>query len=437
MTESRHPWVNWAGNQHAHPTSIVRPRSIDEVCSLVADAARRGQRVKAIGAGHSFSGIAAPVDIQISLDNFRGLIGADRQRRRVTLGAGTYLHEVPAILAPLGLAMENLGDIDRQTLAGAISTGTHGSGAGFGGLSTQVVAMTLVAGDGSVLFIDGDEDPDLLAGAALGLGALGIIVEVTLRCVTAFAVRALERNESIDDVLATLLDRSLVSDHLDAYWFPHTKRAFVKAGARLPPGSTVSPQSRSRQWFDDEFLGNRMFGMLCRLGWAAPDLVPRINAITSGGVAQRSYSDRSDRVFVTERGVRFVEQEYALPAEVLPEAVDHVRSLIERRDWKITFPVELRFAAADEVWMSTAHGRYSGYLAVHRYYREPFEEYFSAVEEICVALGGRPHWGKFHTQSVDTLRRSYPRFDDFVSLRDRLDPARVFTNDYLDRVLGA
>jgi FAD/FMN-containing dehydrogenase len=192
-----------------------------------------------------------------------------------------------------------------------------------------------------------------------------------------------------------------------------------------------------RRWLDDELMSNEVFRAACVLGRAAPGLVPAINRLANSAVATRTYSDWSDRVFVASRTVRFREQEYAVPAEALPEVVRHIRAFIDRRDLQISFPIELRFAAADNLMLSTAHGRATGYVAVHRYFRHDYREYFGGVEEICRAVGGRPHWGKVHTQTADSLRWLYPRFDEFVEVRDRLDPSRTFANDHLRRVLGA
>ncbi|BDI23584.1 D-arabinono-1,4-lactone oxidase [Herbiconiux sp. L3-i23] len=431
------PWANWARNQRAVASSVVTPSSIAEVSELVVRAAAEGRRVKPIGAGHSFSAIAVPVDVQVDLENLRGLLAVDTATGTATFAAGTRLREIPALLAPHGLAMENLGDIDEQSIAGAISTGTHGSGSGFGALATQVVALTLVTGDGELLTADRRTDPELLHAVAVGLGALGIVVEVTLQCVPAFVLLAREQNEPLATLIPALHERSLQSDHLDIYWFPHTERALVKTNTRLPGHSTVRPPSDARRWFDDEFLGNTVYGALCRLGALAPQLVPTMNRLTSSAVAQREYSDRSHRVFVARRTVRFVEQEYALPAENLAEALERVRDVIDRRGFRISFPLEIRFSAGDDIWMSPANGRATGYLAVHRYFREPYAEYFAAVEEVCVALGGRPHWGKYHTLTAEVLQPSYPRFEEFAALRDRLDPQRIFSNPYLEQVLGS
>jgi FAD-linked oxidoreductase len=389
-----------------------------------------------VGAGHSFTGIAVAPGALLELRDLSGLVSVDADRGRVTLLAGTRLHRIPALLAPFGLAMENLGDIDRQSISGAISTGTHGTGARFGGIAAQVVGATLVTASGDLLAVNEDENPELVPAVALGLGALGILVDVTLQCVPAYVLHAVEQPEPLDDVLAALEDRVAAADHFEFYWFPHTDRAMTKTNTRLPDGAPRHPLSPVGKWIDDTLVGSGLHQVACSTGRAIPALVPTINRVSAKVWGDREFTDASARVFATSRSVRFREMEYALPVANVRPAFEALRALVDERGWRIGFPVEVRFAAADDRWMSTAHGRASGYIAVHRYWREDPTEYFEAVEEIMLGFEGRPHWGKMHTLGAETFRERYPRFDDFVALRDRLDPERLFRNPYLDRVLG-
>lgn len=393
-------------------------------------------QVKAIGAGHSFTGIAVAPGVLLDLVDLTGIVAVDRERSRVTLLAGTRLHQVPKLLAPYGLAMQNLGDIDRQSISGAISTGTHGTGARFGGIATQVVGVTLVTGDGTLLTVNDEENPGLLPAVAVGLGALGILVDVTLQCVPAFVLQAVDHPEPLDEVLETLDTRVAAADHFEFYWFPHTDVALTKTHTRLPESAPRQPLPRVGKWIDEELLSNGLYRMVCAAGTLVPSVVPPFSRLAVKLTGNREYTDLSNRVLTQNRDVRFREMEYALPAENVRPAFEALRALIDERGWRISFPVEVRFAAADDLWMSTAHGRASGYIAVHRYYRENPTEYFEAVEKIMLSFGGRPHWGKMHTLDADILRDRYPRFDDFLALRDRLDPTRMFSNTYLERVLG-
>jgi FAD-linked oxidoreductase len=403
--------------------------------AVVAAAAQRIP-VKAVGAGHSFTGIAVAPGALLELRDLSGLVSVDVDRGRVTLLAGTRLHRVPALLAPFGLAMENLGDIDRQSIAGAISTGTHGTGARFGGIATQVVGATLVTASGDLLTVNEDENPELVPAVALGLGALGILVDVTLQCVPAYVLHAMEQPEPLDEVLTALDERVAAADHFEFYWFPHTDRAMTKTNTRLPESAPRHPLAPVGKWIDDTLVGSGLHQIACSTGRAIPALVPTINRVSARIWGDREFTDASARVFATSRSVRFREMEYALPAANVRPAFEALRALIDDRGWRIGFPVEVRFAAADDRWLSTAHGRASGYIAVHRYWREDATEYFEEVEQIMLGFEGRPHWGKMHTLDAAALRERYPRFDDFVGLRDRLDPERLFRNPYLDRVLG-
>ncbi|WP_433862169.1 D-arabinono-1,4-lactone oxidase [Streptomyces sp. L7] len=436
MTASGGVWRNWGRTESIRPQRVERPRDAEAVQRAVAAAAKQGMRVKAVGAGHSFTGIAAAPGVLLDLEDVSGVLDVDLERGRVRLAAGTHLHQLPRLLRPYGLALENMGDIDRQTIAGATSTGTHGTGGSFGGLATQIVAVTLVTGSGELLTVSEEQNADLLPAVRLGLGALGVIVDVTLQCVPAYLLKAVERPEPLQQVLDSYLERSAREDHFEFYWFPHTETGLTKTNTRLPLTEPRAPLSAPGRWMDDELLANGVYRGVCAVGTVLPGIIPPFSRLAQKLTGNRDFTDHSARVFVTNRTVRFREMEYALPREAVPGALAEVKALIERKGWRISFPIEVRSAAADDNWLSTAYGRDSGYIAVHRYYREDPTEYFTAVEEIMNAHDGRPHWGKLHYRDAGSLRAAYPRFDEFLAARDRLDPGRRFENAYLRRVLG-
>ncbi|WP_175985816.1 D-arabinono-1,4-lactone oxidase [Microbacterium tenebrionis] len=436
MTRPGGTWQNWGRSASIRPARVERPRSPEGVQRAVLAAIAQDLPIKAVGAGHSFAGIAVAPGVLLELDDLQGLVSVDVERSRVTLLAGTRLHRIPRMLAPHGLAMQNLGDIDRQSIAGAISTGTHGTGAGFGGLATQVVGATLITAAGEFLRVDENDNPELLPAVALGLGALGILVEVTLQCVPAFVMHAIDEPAPLEDVLETVHDRAAASDHFEFYWFPHTEVALTKRQTRLAESAPRRPLPVAGRWIDETLLSNGVYRVVCAAGQVIPAITPPFSRLAVRLTGDREYTDRSHTVLTQSRNVRFREMEYALPAENVVPAFREIQQLIRRKGWRIEFPIEVRFAAADELWLSTAHGRASGYIAVHRYWRADPTEYFEAVEQICLEHGGRPHWGKLHTLDARQLRERYPRFDEFTALRDRLDPERRFANRYLDRVLG-
>lgn len=428
------PWSNWAGNQRTAPQPVLTPSSVDEVVAAVRAAAPTGHRIRPVGSGHSFSAIAVAEDHRLDLSRLAGRVRVDREERLVTVPAGMTLRNLNELLARHGLAMPNLGDIDAQTISGALSTGTHGTGAGYGCLSTFLAGLTLVTGTGEVLRCSADEHPEVFQAARVGLGALGVIVDVTLCCVDAFVLCAHERPAPLAETLAALPDLIGGNDHIEFYWFPYTDRVQVKTNNRVPANDRPLPVWRG--WLDDEFLSNTVFAGACRLGRVVPALAPTISAVSARALTERTYTARSDKVFCTPRRVRFTEMEYALPRAALPEALAALRRIVDGLPFKVLFPVEVRFTAADDIWLSHGYGRDSVYLAIHQYAGMPHEPYFRAFERVAAGLDGRPHWGKQHYRDAESLRPAYPRFDDFLAVRDSLDPQRVFANAYLERVLG-
>ncbi|HWD05091.1 MAG TPA: D-arabinono-1,4-lactone oxidase [Amycolatopsis sp.] len=430
------PWSNWAGTAKASPQRVHRPRNAAEIAAVVGRISDHGLRVRPWGSGHSFTAIAAADSDALDLTRWSGIERADLETHQVTVRAGTTIKQLNAELDALGLAMTNLGDIDAQTIAGAISTGTHGTGAQFGGIATQIVGLQLVLADGSVVTCSADERPDLFNAARVGLGALGVITTVTLQCEPSFVLAARERPEPLEQVLEGFDEFASANDHFEFYWFPYGKNALVKRNNRQPLGSARRPLSRLRQFVDYELTENVAFGGICRIGRAVPKLVRPLGGFAAHALSARDYSDLSHRVFVTHRGVRFVESEYAVPRESLLGVLAELRALVPRLEHPVMFPVEVRVAAGDDIWLSTAHGRDSAYIAIHQFVGMPYREYFDGFAAMCAEVGGRPHWGKMHDLDAHTLRTRYPRFEDFLRVRKECDPSGTFSNTHLDRVLG-
>ena len=434
-------WRNWAGTAAATPARWCQPRSEAEICAAVKDAAAAGLPVRALGSGHSFTAAAATSGVALDLSGWTGITAADTRTGLVTVRSGTTLRALNAELARLGLAMANLGDIDAQTLAGALCTGTHGTGARLGGLATQVEALELVLADGSAVSCSASSRPELFAAARIGLGALGVIATVTLRCVPSFTLRADERPLPVEEVLEQFDALAAANDHFEFYWFPYGRKALVKRNNRLPvPAAQAAPVPGTmpgwRRFWEFEVMENAAFGALCRIGRARPRLIPALNRFSSAALSSRSYTDVSQRVFVTPRRVRFAESEYAVPRESLVHVIAELRRAVPRLPDPVMFPVEVRVAAADDIWLSTAYGRESAYIAVHQYTGLPYQDYFDRFESIVAEVSGRPHWGKLHSLDAGRLRPLYPRFGDFRRVRAEADPEGRFGNAYLTRVFG-
>jgi L-gulono-1,4-lactone dehydrogenase len=427
-------WRNWAGDEGCAPAAIERPSSLAELAEVVGRAGERGQRVRMAGAGHSFSDICCTDGVLVALDRMAGVIDVDRSSGLVKVQGGITIHALNQRLAERGLAMENLGDIDVQSIAGAISTATHGTGARLRNIPSQVSALTLLLADGSTLECSSERDPEVFSAARVGLGALGVVAEVTLRCVPAFVLEGVDRPAPLEETLEGFEELALSNDHFELFVFPHTRTALTRTNNRTD--EPARPRSRFSAWANDVLLTNHAFGVFCALGRMAPAQIPRINRLVTRLAGSSRRVDRSDRIFASPRLVRFTEMEYSLPRERTPEAVRRVLQLVDDHGFAVPFPVEARTVAADDAFLSTAHGRDSGFVAVHMYRGMQWQPYFHAVEAVMDELGGRPHWGKRHFQTAATLRERYPEWDRFQAVRAKLDPEGRFANAWTDRILG-
>ena len=431
--KGRTSWTNWAGNQSCAPTEIRRPATEDELVAIVKEAAAAGTRVKCVGAGHSFTPIACTDGVLVDLSGYQRVLGHDPETRTVTVQSGITLSRLCDELDLRGLALENMGDIAYQSIAGATATATHGTGWHFGNISSRIVGLRLIAGDGSIVVATADENPDVLAAARVGVGALGIVSTVTLEAVKAFRLHAIEEPMRVDEILSDFDGYMSSADHVEFYWVPHTAWALTKRNRRTDEPAV--PRGKVKELKDDLILPNLAFGALCRIGRRRPGWIPRMAKILPS-TGRVEYTDRSDRVFTSPRKVRFYEMEYAIPRDAVPEALNRVRALVDESGIQLSFPVEVRVVAPDDIPLSTAHGRATGYIAVHVYQGTPYDAYFQGVERIMDSYDGRPHWGKMHFQGHETLAGRYPGWDDFQAARRRLDPDGRFTNPYLQRVLG-
>jgi L-gulonolactone oxidase len=431
---NRTRWRNWAGNERTD-AEVVQPGSADEVAAILTAAAAAGRRVRPIGSGHSFSGIGRPEDVQLTCGGLAGMgeVGDDG---RVTVGAGMPLHRLNAELLRRGWSLTNLGDVDRQTIAGAVSTGTHGTGARFGGLATQVRGLELVTPSGEVLDCSATRNPEVFSAARVGLGALGVLTSVTLQAVPAFALRAVEGPSTLSAALEGFDELMTSTDHVEFYWFPHTDVTLLKANTRVPLEEGLAPLPRWRAVWDDEILANGAFAGVVAAGRRVPALVPPLARMSAKALGARTWTDHSHRVFVSRRRVRFLEMEYAVPRAEAPAVLAELRRVHEANDWRAAFPVEVRIAARDDIPLSSASDRDTAYIAAHVPAGTDPGPWFSALESIAGEVSGRPHWGKLHGLDAAALRTRYRHFAEFVAVRDRLDPAGVLGNAYLDRVLG-
>jgi FAD-linked oxidoreductase len=427
-------WSNWAGEQICAPVSIERPSSEQELIAIVRRAAGNGLTVRAVGAGHSFTDCACTDGVMIDTSRMNRILEIDRDRGLVTVEGGSRLHRLGPLLADHGLALENQGDIDAQSVAGAISTATHGTGAAFQNLAAQVVALRLVTAAGEVLELSPETDPEAYLAARVSVGALGVISALTIACVPLYTLHRHDLPQPLDQTLAQLDELVDTNDHFEFFVFPYCDTALTRRNRRSH--EEPQPPPHWKRSLQEQLIENNVLSVVCRTGRRFPSLAPRLNRFITAAISENALEDRAYRVYASKRAVRFTEMEYALPRAAARDAVERVLELVERRRLPILFPLEVRFSSPDDAYLSTAFGRDTCYVAVHQYTGMEFETYFRAVEQIMDSYGGRPHWGKRHYQTAATLRERYPAWDRFQAVRARLDPDGVFINEYTLRVLG-
>jgi L-gulonolactone oxidase len=413
---------------------VAAPRTVEELAEAIGAAAAAGQKVSVVGSGHSFTEAAMTDGTMVQVEALSGVLDADREGGLVRVGGGTVLRDLNEALGGLGLALENLGDIDAQTVAGAISTGTHGTGATYANISARVEAIELVLADGSVRELTAAGEPELLRAARIGVGALGAISAVTLRCFPAFVLERVDAPRPREEVLGRFEELAERNDHFEFFTFPYSDRALVLERNRVD--SPPRPRGGAAAFLNDIVLENWTLEALAVTGKARPRTIPSLSRFAGWVASGGRTVDNSHRVFVNERRVRFTEMEYAVPGEHGPTAVRRVIGWIRQNRYPVFFPIEVRVAAGDDAHLSAAHERPTAYIAVHQYRGMKWRPYFEAVESIMNDYEGRPHWGKRHFQTAATLAPRYPKWAEFQAARDQLDPQRVFTNEYANRVLG-
>ncbi|GHO87431.1 D-arabinono-1,4-lactone oxidase [Dictyobacter formicarum] len=433
-TEQTQHWHNWSGSVRSSLRQLVKPSSIAELAHLLSYYNRMGRHVRAVGDGHSFTPLVETDDILLSLDNLQGVEKVDAEHGTATVLGGTRLKLLGEALLAQGVAQANLGDIDMQSIAGAISTGTHGTGICFGNLATQVEALTLVTASGEILECSAHQNPEIFKAAQISLGLLGVIVRIKLRVVPAKRLRFKSHRERLATCLEHLEDYKNNNNHFEFFWMPHTEWVQAKF-----LNETQAAVTGNNLWgrFNKVVLENGLYWLLsegCRL---LPSLTPTISKVSAQGIATVDEVDYSHRLYATPRAVRFQEMEYNIPAEHFQTVLQEIKQSIETHHIRVHFPVECRFVQADDIWLSPAYQRTSAYVAVHMYKGMPYREYFQQIEAIFKRYQGRPHWGKLHTQDANSLAQLYPHWHDFQRVRASLDPQGTFLNAYLRSLFAA
>lgn len=388
-------WVSWSGAVRCAPKRFERPGSEAEIVALVRRAAAAGECVRVVGTGHSSMPLCATDDALVSLDDWQGMDAWDLPAAQATVRAGTKLTRLGALLLERGLAMANLGDIDVQSLGGALATGTHGTGRALGNIASRAVRLRLVLASGEVVECSEHDDPDVWRAARVSLGALGIVSTARLALLPAYRLHERLTRVGFDELLPQVDDLIAANRHFEFFWFPGADRAEVKT---LNP-TTADPESVSGKKYE-------------RIGW-------------------------SSQILPSVRELKFHEMEYSVPAEAGLACMRAARERLRARHPDVVWPVEYRTVAADDAWLSPAHGRATVAISIHQDGKLPYREVFTDLEPIFREAGGRPHWGKFHTCTARDLAARYPDYARFCALRARLDPKGVFLNAHLRELFAS
>lgn len=424
--EGRLLWRNWSGIQMAYPQNRAAPADEEELADIVR---RAPGPIRPVGSGHSFMPLVPTPGTLVTLDRMAGLVAHDTGALSATVRAGTRLADLGAALAGIAQEMPNLPDINKQSLGGALATGTHGTGAGLTALHGNVTALRVVTGRGEVLDCDATQNADLFQAARMGLGAFGIVTQVTLRN---GPLRRVERNVWLQPLEQTLADwSSLRTRHrnIEFYYLPFTDMTAVITHDETEAPATPRPPAQ-----DNEALLD-LKRLRDWLGWA-PGLRRRLARQVLGSLEPERVVDESWRLLSNERPVRFNEMEFHLPLEAQPQALREVITAIEDTRHDVFFPIEARVVAPDEAWLSPFQGRMTGSIAVHAYYKDQYDFLYEIVEPILRRHDGRPHWGKLNRLTQADFAALYPRFSDAMALRQQVDPEGRFLNDYLRGIMA-
>lgn len=419
---------NWSGLLEWNPSTIYQPKEKEELIHIVQMAANENKKVRVIGSGHSFTPLCVTNEILINLDEYHGIIAVDNASKKVTVKSGTKLCVLNNLLDQHGLALENMGDIDVQSIAGAISTGTHGTGISFGNLSTQVCQIEFINGKGEIILCSENENAELFKTVQVSLGVMGILTEITIKCIDSYVLELRVEKDPIEDILQRLHGLNKDNRNFEFYWFPNTKWAMTK---KLNIVNAIPENNTFKDYLQETILENYAFKAVCELSYRIPSFTHQLSALSAATVSSYQKTKKSFEVYSTRRLVRFNEMEYNIPAEAYPDTKKELMKWMKKNNKEVLFPVENRFVKKDDIYLSPAYERDSSYIAIHTYHKANHKIYFNAVEEIFKSFGGRPHWGKIHSMTQNDLAIRYPRFDAFNALRIKNDPFGMFLSPYL------
>jgi FAD-linked oxidoreductase len=418
-------WHNWSCNQTSFPKKVVQPVSTSE---LTAELKNTTGPLRLVGSGHSFTPLAKTEDTLISLNQMTGIIGHDQATHTARIRAGTPLHQLSPLLDDINQGMLNMGDINHQSLAGAVATGTHGTGAKLPCLSGLVKSLTLITPQGKVMECSALHNQDLFNAARVNLGALGVVTEIELQNGPAYSLKESIELQSLDEVLTNIETLKSENRHVEFFALAYSDQVILKT---LNP-TRESPFEPKAPFISDDAL----LRFFCELTRRVPKLIPVVHRQIARFISASQRVDVSHKVFATPRTVRFNEMEYQVPAELGPDCLKAIIAHLRKHKVAAFFPIEYRYVAGDDIWLSPFYGRDSASISIHQYHKQDYVTLFQQLEPIFDQFEGRPHWGKSHTKAHHQLARLYPKWRDWKEIQQTLDPEQRMLNPDMMHILG-
>lgn len=422
---------NWARTVEFEPERFSRPDSIEKISDLVKHAKLENKNIRMIGSGHSWTKLIETSDILISLDEYQGITSVNSEEKTVEAKGGTKLGKFNSAAFDHGFHMENMGDVDKQSLAGAASTGTHGTGVDLQSISNQISALTIVDGHGAVKRFDKNKNAAELSALGVSLGSLGVITDIKLQMEDKYKLNVKTAFYEIDDLLSDIDQIKSQNRHTEFFFFPVSEWATIKT---MNKSSETAQTKGTFEYIKGSLIDNWLYEKVNR--WASSskkyEFYDRIMRKFESGRSSNTYW--AHEAYPADRSVRFMEMEYGIPVKFFHQAFNEIREKIKELKIQTLFPIEVRFTKADNLWLSPCYERDTVYFAFHSYIEDEYMKYFTEMEQLLAKYEGRPHWGKWHSLVQAQLSQLYPKWDEFRRIRTEFDPEDIFINDCLKKL---
>lgn len=423
---------NWSQNVCFQPKEIHSVENETQIISLIEKAKSSKRKIRILGSGHSFTPLVSTRDILLTTEKLQGVISYDLEKKTARVAGGTKLHALGNMLHSYGLAQENLGDIDVQSIAGAMSTGTHGTGVDLGVLSSQILSLTFINGKGEKITCSKTLHPEIFKAAQVSLGLLGVITEIELKLEDKYILKCVSGKETLGHAVENFDALNQGARNFEFLWFPYTNTVQTKLTYKLENALPI--EHKFKDWIDS-FLENEIYGLLCKPTRFFPSLSAHLAKLSGKLVPTSTKINWSHKIYTTPRKVPFYEMEYAIPYDAFKDVKKECVRVFSQKKFPMHFPTENRFGKEDDIYLSLAHKRKSAYIAFHAYKGTDCKDYFKTMEAICAAHEGRPHWGKIHTRTSSDFQKMYPQWNDFLSIREQMDPDQIFVSEYMRTLL--